>query len=192
MKVSERIAELLKERGLKVTALEELAEKAEKESRVFNADEQTAFDETKKAIEEIDGHVERLRETEAIIARAAKPVVVTPRGELVTAPKGIRFARMCQAIAASRGNFMQAQEIAKQYWPADNDIMSVLRAQSFGVTRAAVAAGTTTDPAWAGALVSAQTLAGELIELVMAEAIIGQLTQLRRVPFNVRIPRQPV
>src|SRR6185369_3332234 len=72
----------------------------------------------------------------------------------------------------------------------DRDIANVLKAQSFGVTRAAVAAGTTTDPAWAGALVAAQTLSGELIELVMKEAVIGQLTNVRKVPFNVRIPRE--
>jgi HK97 family phage major capsid protein len=191
MKTSERIKALLEERAAKVTALEELAEKSEKENRVFNADEQAAFDETSKAIKEIDEHIERLRETEAIIARAAKPINA-PRIEVVQAGKGIRFARLCQAIAASNGNFMQAQEIAKQQWPDDRDIANVLRAQAFGITRAAVAAGTTTDPAWAGALVSADTLAGELIELVMKEAVIGQLTQLRRVPFNVRIPRETV
>lgn len=191
MKVSERIADLLKDRGAKVTALEEFAEKSEKESRVFNADEQTAFDETTEAIKQIDGHIERLRETEAIVARAAKPVT-SPRIEIVSAGKGIRFARMCQAIAASRGNFMQAQEIAKHTWPDDRDISNVLRAASMGVTRAAVAAGTTTDPAWAGALVSAETLSGELIELVMKEAVLGQLPSLRKVPFNVRIPRETV
>ena len=75
-------------------------------------------------------------------------------------------------------------------WPDDKDIHNVIRAQSMGITRAAVAAGTTTDPAWAGALVSAQTMSGELIELVKKEAVIGQLTQVRRVPFNVRIPRE--
>jgi len=189
VKTSERIAELLKQRAAKVTTLEELADKSEKESRVFNADESVAFDEVSKSIKDIDDHVTRLRETEAIVARSATPVLA-PRIEIVSPGKGIRFARMCQAIAASRGNYMQAQEIAKHNWPDDRDIANVLKAQSFGVTRAAVAAGTTTDPAWAGALVAAQTLSGELIELVMKEAVIGQLTNVRKVPFNVRIPRE--
>lgn len=189
MKISERIAEMLKQRAAKVTALEELSEKSEKENRAFNADEQSAFDEVQKSIAEIDETVKRLREQESIIARSATPVVA-PRIEVASVPKGIRFARMCQAIAASRGNLMQAHEIAKMQWPDDKDMQSVIRAQSMGITRAAVAAGTTTDPAWAGALVSAQTMSGELIELVYKEAIIGQLQGMRRVPFNVRIPRE--
>lgn len=190
MKPSERIAELLKQRAAKSSVLEDLLAKVEKEDRTFNADEQTAFDTTKKEIEDIDGHVTRLKETEAILAKGAlavnQPRIVTVNN----VAKGIRFARMCQAVAASRGNFMQAQEIARNNWPDDHDITSILRAQAMGVTRAAVAAGTTTDPAWAGALVAAQTLSGELIELVMKEAVIGQLGQVRRVPFNVRIPRE--
>jgi HK97 family phage major capsid protein len=189
MKVSERIAELLKQRAAKVTALEELSEKSEKENRAFNGEEQSAFDEVKKSIEEVDETIERLRAQESIIARAAAPVN-QPRIEIASAPKGIRFARLCQAIAASRGNLMQAMEIAKNHWPHDTDIANVLRAQAMGITRAAVTPGTTTDPAWAGALVAAQTLSGEMIELVMKEAVIGQLTQVRRVPFNIRIPRE--
>lgn len=191
MKVSERIAEHLKTRGAKVTALEELAEKAEKENRVFNADEQTAFDETKKEIEEIDGHVERLRETEAIVARAAKPVSPAgPRIEIPSPGKGIRFARMCQAIASSKGNLGMALELARMQWPDDKPMHEVLRAQAVGITRVASPIGTTTDPAWAGALVHAEQLSSELIELVRADAVIGRLTGIRRVPFNVRIPRE--
>ena len=189
MKISERIAEMLKQRAAKVAALEELSEKSEKENRAFNPDEQTAFDEVKKSIAEIDETVTRLREQESIIARSAAPVI-TPRIEVASVPKGIRFARMCQAIAASRGNLMQAHEIAKMQWPEDKPMQDVIRAQAMGITRAAVAAGTTSDPAWAGALVAAQTMSSELIELVYKEAIIGQLASLRRVPFNVRIPRE--
>lgn len=189
-KVSERIAELLQQRAAKVTALEELSEKSEKENRAFNADEQSAFDEVKKDIAALDATIERLREQEAIIVRSAVAVSPSPRIEMASVGKGIRFARMCQAIAASRGNLMQAHEIAKMQWPEDRDMQNVIRAQSMGITRAAVAAGTTTDPAWAGALVAAQTMSGELIELVYKEAIIGQLQGMRRVPFNVRIPRE--
>lgn len=189
MKISERIAEHVKNRAAKAQALADLLEKSEKEGRAMTDDERVAFDETEKGVKDIDETMTRLRELESIQLRSAQPVN-QPRIEVAALPKGIRFARMCQAIAASRGNLMQAQEIAKMQWPDDKDIHNVIRAQSMGITRAAVAAGSTTDPAWAGALVSAQTMSGELIELVMKEAVIGQLTQLRRVPFNVRIPRE--
>jgi HK97 family phage major capsid protein len=190
MKISERIAEHLKTRGAKSQALQDILAKSETDGRALNDDERVAFDETEKGIKDIDETVTRLRELESIQARGAQSVVASPRIEVVSAPKGIRFARMCQAIAASKGNLMQAGEIAKNQWPEDRDIHNVIRAQSFGITKAAVAVGNTTDPAWAGALVSAETLAGEIIELVMAQAVIGQLPQLRRVPFNVRIPRE--
>jgi HK97 family phage major capsid protein len=189
MTVSERIAELLKQRAAKVKALEELSEKSEKENRAMNDEENAASDEVEKAIEDLDATIERLKKQEAIIARGSAPAAA-PRITIAAAPKGIRFARMCLAIAASRGNFMQAQEIAKMHWPDDTEMNSILRAQSMGITRAAVDVGSTTNPAWAGALVNAEILSNEIIELVMADAIIGKLTQVRRVPFNVRIPRE--
>lgn len=191
MNTSERIAAHQKERGAKTQALQDLLKKSEDEGRAMNDDERNAFDELEKDCKSIDETLNRLRELEGIKARAAAPINV-PRPELREVAKGIRFARMCQAIATSKGNLPQALEIAKHIWPADADMHNVIRAQSMGVTRAAVAAGTTTDPAWAGALVAAETMAGELIELVMREAVIGQLSQLRRVPFNVRIPRETV
>jgi HK97 family phage major capsid protein len=189
MKISERINQHVEQRGKKAQALADLLEKSEKDGRAMTDDERAAFDETEKDIKAIDETMSRLRELEAIQLRTAQPVN-QPRIEVVSAAKGIRFARMCQAIAASRGNLPQALEISKMQWPDDKDIHNVIRAQSLGITRAAVAAGTTTDPAWAGALVSAQQMSSELIELVMKEAVIGQLTQMRRVPFNVRIPRE--
>ena len=191
MTTSERIASHLKARGEKTEALTALAEKSEKEGRALNDEERGAFDEISKGIGAIDETVTRLRDLEALTARGAQAVNVA-RPEMTQVAKGIRFARMCQAIAQSKGNLPQALEIAKMQWPDDGGMHSVIRAQSMGITRAAVAAGTTSDPAWAGALVYAEQLAGELIALVMAEAVIGQLTQLRRVPFNVRIPRETV
>jgi len=189
MKISDRIAEHVKTRAAKVQALADILEKSEADGRAMSDDEKTAYDETEKGVKDIDDTMTRLRDLEGIQARTAQPVA-GPRIEVASAPKGIRFARMCQAIAASRGNVPQAAELAKMQWPDDKEMHNVLRAQSFGITRAAVPAGTTTDPAWAGALVSAQTMSGELISLVEKETVIGQMTQVRRVPFNVRIPRE--
>jgi HK97 family phage major capsid protein len=56
--------------------------------------------------------------------------------------------------------------------------------------RAAAAAGTTTDPAWAGPLVVYQNLASEFVEYLRPMTIIGRIPGLRRVPFKVKIPRQ--
>lgn len=192
-KTSERIAELQKQRAAKVEALSKLSEISEAEGRAMNDDEARAFDEGDAEIKSMDETITRLRTLEATLARGAEHVN-GPRITVVERPKpekGIRFARMVQAIAFTRGNLMQAVEIAKTQWPESPEISEVLRAQAMGVTRATtVAAGTTTDPAWAGALTQAATMSGELIELVRQEAVIGRLPGLRRVPFNVRIPRE--
>ena len=188
-KVSERIAELITQRAAKVAAMEELSVKAETENRAANAEENAAFDEVEKAITEIDETIKRLRAQEDIIARSAQPVA-GPRIEIASAPKGIRFARMCQAIAASKGDMKQAQEIAHMQWPQDKAIGEVIRAQSFGVTRAVVRHRHHHGCRVGCALVNAQILSGELIELVMAEAIIGRLAAGSRGAVQCAHPAQ--
>lgn len=86
------------------------------------------------------------------------------------------------ALARSKGNLMQAAEIAKGWHDSTPEVETVLRA--------AVAAGTTTDSAWAAPLVQYQTMANEFIELLRPETIIGKINGLRRVPFNVKMPGQ--
>jgi HK97 family phage major capsid protein len=61
--------------------------------------------------------------------------------------------------------------------------------------KAAVASGTTTDPAWAGALVEYTNFTGDFINFLRPQTIIGRFGQggipaLRSVPFNVRIKQQ--
>ena len=99
-----------------------------------------------------------------------------PGGRLA---RGVPFARYVGAIAQSRGNIVAAAEFS-QRWSDTPEVSRVLRA--------AVSAGTTTDPAWAGALVDYRRMAGEFIELLAPATIIGQLP-LRAIPFQTRIPR---
>lgn len=61
--------------------------------------------------------------------------------------------------------------------------------------KAAVGAGTTTDPQWAGALVEYREYAQDFVEYLRPQTIIGRFGQgnipsLRKVPFNIRIPAQ--
>ena len=96
--------------------------------------------------------------------------------------KGQAFTRYVMALACSKGNLVQAVEIAKRWHNETPEVVEVLRA--------AVAAGTTTDPAWAAPLVNYQVMASEFIELLRAETILGRLNGYRSVPFNIKIPRQ--
>jgi HK97 family phage major capsid protein len=103
------------------------------------------------------------------------------------------------ALIASKGNMMQAEQIARNYWRDTTPQLAELfraigqcgGAESFvAQTRAASSAATTTNPAWAGVLVYAQTMASEFIELLRPKTILGKLPDLRRVPFNTRMIRQ--
>jgi hypothetical protein len=72
--------------------------------------------------------------------------------------KGTAFTRYAMALAASKGNLVQAAETAKQWKESTPEVERVLKA--------AVAAGTTTDSAWASPLVDYRMMAEEFIELL--------------------------
>jgi len=96
-------------------------------------------------------------------------------------PKGTAFTRYAMAIAANRGNKLEAAEWAKQWKDSTPEVEMLLRT--------AVAAGTTTTSGWASQLVVAQNMASEFIELLRPMTIVGKMPSLRRVPFNVTMPR---
>lgn len=97
-------------------------------------------------------------------------------------PKGTGFTRYAIALAKARGNLMQAAEMAKMWHDESPEVELVLRA--------AVAAGTTTDATWASPLVVYQNMASEFIELLRPQTIVGKIDGFRRVPFNIKVPRQ--
>jgi HK97 family phage major capsid protein len=192
MKISDQIAELQKKRGDKVKAMEELNERIQKESRVFTSEESAAFDECADEVKKFDTQVDKLNELEKIIMRQATPVVVEHRitGGNRALPPGIGMVRMVRAKCMSGGNVVQAREIARSMWRDTPEIEQALHAEMLGLHfRAAVAPATMADPAWAGVLATQQVLANEFIELVKPLEIVSRLN-LRRVPFNVKIPRE--
>jgi hypothetical protein len=81
-------------------------------------------------------------------------------------PKGIEFARYAMCLASAKGNVLQAEQIAKSRYPDMTRIHDVMKA--------AVAAGTTTDPVWAGDLVQYQQFAGDFVDFLRPQTIIGR------------------
>lgn len=147
-------------------------------------------------IKSIEAHIVLLKEQEAIMVAKATPVAVNtgrPEGAVTipgsapisvrrNLPPGTAFTRYVTALAVSKGNIMQAEQIAKHWKDSTPEVEQVLKA--------AVAAGSTSDPTWAGPLVQYNDMASEFIELLRPQTILGRLDALRRVPFNIRIPRQ--
>lgn len=190
MKFAEQIKSFQAALEQKSARQTELMEKAGEEGRSLDAAESEEFDTLSDEITATETHIKRLETMEKSAIANAKPVTDisgmrerSPITVKATNPvaKGTAFTRYVIAQCRAKGNLMQAAEIAKQ-WTDTPEVEQVLKA--------AVAAGTTTDATWAAPLVPYQQMSNELIELLRPETIVGKMSQLRQVPFNVRIPGQ--
>jgi HK97 family phage major capsid protein len=193
MNISDQIAELAKKRAAKIAALEELRLRTTTpEVRAFTPEEQSAFDQCSREVDEIDKQTETLRGLEQIIARQATPPgggEIRVTGGNRNVQKGIRFACYARSILVAGGNAVQALEIARTAYRDMPEVQEILRAQMMGVFKAAAPIAQTDNPAWAGALNAINEVSSEIIELVHERAVIGQMS-FRRVPFNVPVPRE--
>lgn len=190
MKFAEQIKSFQAALEQKSARQTELMEKAGEEGRSLDATESEEFDTLSDEITATETHIKRLETMEKSAIANAKPVTDvsgmrerSPITVKATNPvaKGTAFTRFVIAQCRAKGNLMQAAEIAKQ-WTDTPEVEQVLKA--------AVAAGTTTDATWAAPLVPYQTMSNELIELLRPATLVGRMTGLRSVPFNVRIPGQ--
>ena len=195
--IAEQIEALEKTRLEKANRLNAVMQKSMDEGRSTDTAEQEEFDTLEQEITAIDGDLKRLRSMEKMNAAAAKPVNAATTTDAAAAVrstglapitvkanvvKGTAFTRYAMALMASKGNLMQAAEIAKRWDDQTPEVSTVLKA--------AVAAGTTTDAAWAKPLVEYQNMASEFAELLRPQTIIGRIPGLRNVPFNIKVPRQ--
>ena len=190
MKFAEQIKSFQAALEQKYARQTELMEKAGEEGRSLDAAESEEFDTLSDEITATETHIKRLEGMEKAAIATAKPVTdvsgMRERSSITvkaTNPvaKGTAFTRYVIAQCRAKGNLMQAAEIAKQ-WSDTPEVEQVLKA--------AVAAGTTTDATWAAPLVPYQQMTSDFIELLRPATLVGRMTGLRSVPFNVRIPGQ--
>jgi HK97 family phage major capsid protein len=196
MNFAEQISAFETKRASLVAANTAIMEKAAGEGATLDAAQKEEFDGNEADIKEVDDHLKRLRSMEKAAGESATPVG-TPRSQEegaqvrggqrievknVNLPKGTSFTRYALALARSKGNLMQAAEIAKNWRESTPEVENILKA--------AVSAGTTTDADWAKPLVEYQNMASEFAELLRPATIIGRIPGLRRVPFDIKIPRQ--
>lgn len=195
--IAEQISAFEATRQAKAARMAEIMSTAADAGVTLDQAQAEEYDTLEGEVKSIDDHLKRLDSQKAINVAKAAPVDGTSsargsesRGGPVIQvrnkdlPKGTGFTRYAMALARSKGNLMQALEIAKsnEQWMAETpDLETILRA--------AVAAGTTTDATWAAPLVQYQNLASEFIEFLRPLTIIGRLS-LRNVPFKVKLPRQ--
>ena len=200
MNIAEQIAALRHTRTEKAAQMQTVMTKSFDEKRTTTDDERTEFDGLKADLNALDADISRFEDMERVnksLALAVPPTPAAPNEE--KAPmievksnakpleKGEGFGRWARVVAKSRGNLMDAERIAKAMYPEDHTLGTVIKA--------AVAAGSTTDAAWAKPLVNVQNYAGDFIEFLRPQTILGKFGQggipgLRRVPFNVKIVGQ--
>lgn len=203
MSLAEQIKNLETARDQKVKQMNDIVEKSTKEGRTLDENETAIFDELNADIESIESDIKRFKSLESRMVKTATPVagtsdadasqsrtgirvgVVTPSLE-----KGVMFGRFVKNFAMSKGNLLQAERLAENEAnrTGDNRVLNL--------TKAAVAAGSTKDPAWIGVLAPEEkTIITDFIEFLRPKTILGQFGQngipsLRRVPFNTTLAGQ--
>lgn len=195
--IAERLAEFQTKRQQLADQKQALVEKAVvTEGRTFDQHESEQNAELEAQIKSIDETITQLKAHETImVAKAAAVAPNAGQGQgavhipgsgplLVTRnlPKGTAFTRYVSLLAVSKGNLMQAEVLANNLYKDTPELGQIMKA--------AVAAGTTSDTTWAAPLVQYNDMTSEFIELLRPQTIIGRLNSVRRVPFNIRIPRQ--
>jgi HK97 family phage major capsid protein/HK97 family phage prohead protease len=188
-------------RAAKSARMTELMTVACDKGETLDAEGTIEYDDLAGQVKDIDAHLvrmnDRLKEIEKDAIDGATPVtgatdpakaatvraglsVSNPRSLL---PKGTAFTRYAMAIGRAKGDTMLALEFAKQWKDSTPEVELMIKA--------AVAPGTTTGATWAMPLVPPTTTAsGEFLELLRPATIIGNLPQLRNVPFNTSVPAQ--
>lgn len=195
----EQIKDLENTRAAKAAELEGIQTKAADEGRTKDAAEREQFDTLKEELKGIDAELADLRDLEKLNVQKAVPASgvasadasASRGGQHVhvqvneTLPKGIGFARAVMAKCVARLDSRNVVEVAKEMFPSDQRVHAHLTHM-----KAAVPAGTTTQSVWAAPLMDPTNLASEFIEYLRPATIIGKLTAVRRVPFNVRMIEQ--
>jgi len=183
MTLSEQIAAVEQSRAIPAVRLGELAA-----AGLATTEARADFDRVELEVKSFDDQLTRLRRAEQMQSQTAAPIVTraasTPAPRAIVTPnveKGTAWVRYCMALAASRGDTMQAIARAAEWRDSTPEVELVLKA--------AIAPATTTDTAWAKPLVpTLGSMSGEFLELLMPATILGKLTGLFKVPFNISIP----
>lgn len=201
--IAEQIAEFEATRTAKASEMEAIMTKSAETGETLDAEQSEQFDTLEAEIAAIDKHIGRLRNMQKAQAATAKPVSEEPGAkriqtldvkELQVRAKntqklepGIAFARAAKCLALGHLEHRDAIGIAKALYDGQD---SIIAATQRLVTKAAVAAATTSDATWAGPLVGDETnVFADFVEYLRPQTILGRfgtngIPGLRRVPFR--------
>jgi HK97 family phage prohead protease len=207
---SEKIEDFQSAISLKRRRMEELDDARDKRGETFDPAEIEEFDSLHAEVKSAEAQIDRLRVLETGQARQAIPVTRAQPGDvgrilpptdfrsepqpivrsIETVEPSIRVARLakCMVLARTAGGIISPLEIANQQYPNDGVLPEMVRA--------AVGAGTVTNPTWAGALVGPAGLAfAAFLEFLRPQTILGKfgvgdVPNLQMVPFRTPLGAQ--
>ncbi len=217
MNIQDQIKQFEAKRAANAAAMDAIMAKSAETGETLDGEQSENYDSLKTENETIDKHLARLRDHEkAVVAKAAAVVVGSQNndpGEAAKAaarrsgsnviavekklPPGIAFARYAGIVALAKGSLSDAIVMARDMFPEEKRLHAVLGVhnriksdiESGRIMKAAVDIGTTLDSDYAAPLVQYNDMVNEFIEFLRPKTIIGRIPGLRRVPFNIRVPR---
>ena len=175
MNIAEQIKGFEETRKTKTAAMNAIMEKAAEEGRTLDAAETESYETAKDEIKATDAHLLRLEGSgdneqgngaahRGSVAHArARPGESESHGK---AGEGHRIRPLGYVLGPRQGNLNTAFSIAQKRYPHSENINLTLKS--------AVEAGTTTDPDWAGPLVDYNQFAGDFVEWLRPQTIIGK------------------
>ncbi|HGM6583364.1 phage major capsid protein [Pseudomonas aeruginosa] len=205
--ISEQIEAFAAELKTKQAAMDSLIDKSGEQGMTFDVDQKEEYKTLKMETDALEEHIDLLRERQKREAKSAKAVSDDPGAQRMSGVKtldmkevqvrakntqklepGIAFARAAKCLALGHLEHRDAIGIAKSLYEGQD---SIIAATQRLVTKAAVAAATTSDATWAGPLVGDETsVFADFVEYLRPQTILGRfgtngIPSLRRVPFRV-------
>lgn len=212
MDIAEQIANYEASRAQKAAVMVTIMEESAALGETLDADKSEKYDTAESEIKAIDEHLKRLRALQSAKAVSAVAVKGATSAEGTESrsfaqvkstkklEKGILFARYAMCLTEAKGDASKALILAKEHYPDNEDVIKTLEFQAgcgnIGkIIKATVEAGTTLDSTYARPLVNYNNFAGDFVDFLRPQTIVGQfgvgaIPNLNQIPFNVRIAGQ--
>jgi ATP-dependent Clp endopeptidase proteolytic subunit ClpP/HK97 family phage major capsid protein len=211
--IKEQISAFEATRAANTARMHEIMGTAGDDGRTLIETEQQEFDGFASQNREIDSHLNRLREMERLsVSNAApirpaagegeaagtqartNPVVSSQRANV---PPGTGFVRYAMALMGAVIDKKRRSPLdlarAQSHWRDQTPQVERILASNMDIPQImneAVNAGDTATAGWAAELADYTYMASEFIDFLRPMTILGKMTGLRSVPFNIRIPLQ--
>lgn len=196
--VAEQIASFEAKRAASAERMSAIMATAAEAGATLDETQTQEYDGLASEVKAVDEHLIRLKAHEVTLVSKATTITkvddpakgaAVRAGDVITLGPNLKpgqnMGRYAMAMYQAGGNPSAALAIVrsrKDWMDSAPGLEKVLMT--------AVATGDTTTAGWASELVYAQNLQNEFIEYLRPMTIIGRLTNIRRVPFNVRMGSQ--